>query len=211
MKFPLPFISAVLLPFLGAFDNLAAQESLAQEKSVRLQVREAKLDPVVVKTAFTVSLAITRAGVAAPTKVVDGKELVVLKKGERFAVEIRSERSGFVRVFYHNAKGDLIQLLPNQFAKEGFVKAGEPLFIGGPNDGYEIEVEPPLGAECLAVLVSTLPFTDENQVATLLKDRAFIEVAATDVTNAGIAVTKSVKLVPKEAAIGAALLHVETE
>lgn len=189
---------------------LSAQESLGdQDKSVRLRVREAKIDPKI-ETSFSVSVSVQQNGQPVETREVDGNNVADLKNGTAFVVEVKSERDGFVRVFYHNAKGELIHLLPNQFSKEGFIRAATPLLIGGPDDDYELVVEPPLGAECIAVLVSTRPFTDEGQVTALLEEKAFIEVPSAEVANAGVAVTKSVALVPREALVGVALLHTET-
>lgn len=189
---------------------LRAQDSLGdQPKSVRLRVREAAIDPKV-ETAFAVTVSVQQDGKAAETREIDGIPVAVLKNATSFVIEVKSERDGFLRVFYHNAKGELIQLLPNQFSKEGFIRAGTPLLIGGPGDDYELVVEPPLGAECLAVLVSTRPFSDEGQVSALLQEKAFIEVPAEEVADAGVAVTKSVALVPREALVGAAVLHTET-
>lgn len=200
----------LLLLSLGSVPQIRAQDSLAQEKSVALRVRAAKIDPAV-KTAFKVTLQISEGGAPVPTRAVDGREVAVLRNGKTMTVSITSEKAGFVRVFYHNAKGELIQLLPNQFAKEGFIKAATPLVIGGPEDTFELVVEPPLGSECLSAIVSTRPFTDETQVAVLLKTHAFVPVATSEVADAGVAVSKSVALVPKEALVGAALLHTLTE
>jgi len=204
-------LAALALAVADFGTPLAAQEAEVQARSVRLQVREAELDPEEVPAGFRVELAVSVDGAAAPTRRVDGRDAVVLQNGQRISVEVRSERAGSIRIFYHNAKGELIQLLPNQFDGNGSIAAGQPLVVGGPDGDYDIVVEPPLGAECLAVIVSTRPFTDEAEIAELLKTRTFLDLAAADVSDAAEAVTRSVRLAPREALVGAALLHIETE
>lgn len=166
-------------------------------------------DAPAIANAFGVSILLRQAG-----RVLEAgrspADRVELRNGEAFAVEVQSQKDGFVRVFYQNAKGQLIQIYPNQFSPDGTIRAGSPLVIGGAADPYEIVIEPPLGPESIAALVSTGAFTDEAELKAMLKEKVFIDVAEGKVPDAGVALKKSVTVVPKNSLIGTALLKTMT-
>jgi hypothetical protein len=168
-----------------------------------------KADAPAIANAFGVSILLRQAG-----RVLEAgrspADRVELRNGEAFAVEVQSQKDGFVRVFYQNAKGQLIQIYPNQFSPDGTIRAGSPLVIGGAADPYEIVIEPPLGPESIAALVSTRAFTDEAELKAMLKEKVFIDVAEGKVPDAGVALKKSVTVVPKNSLIGTALLKTMT-
>jgi hypothetical protein len=168
-----------------------------------------KADAPAIANAFGVSILLRQAGrvFAAGTT---GSDRIALRNGEAFAVEVQSQRDGFVRVFYQNAKGRLIQIYPNRFSPDGTIRAGEPLVIGGAADPYEIVIEPPLGPESIAALVSTQAFTDEAELRNLFQEKVFIDVTEGKVPDAGVAFAKSVTFVPKDSLIGTALLKTVT-
>lgn len=168
-----------------------------------------KADAPAIANAFGVSILLRQAGrvlEAGPSPA----DRVELRNGEAFAVEVKSEKDGFVRVFYQNAKGQLIQIYPNQFSPDGTIRAGSPLVIGGAADPYEIVIEPPLGPESIGALVSTGAFTDEAELKAMFKEKVFIDVAEGNVPDAGVALEKSVTVVPKDSLIGTALLKTMT-
>lgn len=168
-----------------------------------------KADSPGIANAFDVSILLRQAG-----RVLEaggnGADRVELRNGEAFAVEVQSQKDGFVRVFYQNAKGQLIQIYPNQFSPDGTIRAGLPLVIGGAADPYEIVIEPPLGPESIAALVSTRAFTDEAELKAMLKEKVFIDVTEGKAADAGAALKKSVTVVPKDSLIGTALLKTVT-
>lgn len=166
-------------------------------------------DAPAIANAFGVSIFLRQAGRVLEADG-NGADRVELRNGEAFAVEVRSQKDGFVRVFYQNAKGQLIQIYPNQFSPDGTIRAGSPLVIGGAADPYEIVIEPPLGPESIAALVSTGAFTDEAELKAMLKEKVFIDVAEGKVPDAGVALKKSVTVVPKDSLIGTALLKTVT-
>jgi hypothetical protein len=166
-------------------------------------------DAPAIANAFDVSILLRQAG-----RVLEaggnGADRVELRNGEAFAVEVQSQKDGFVRVFYQNAKGQLIQIYPNQFSPDGTIRADLPLVIGGAADPYEIVIEPPLGPESVAALVSTRAFTDEAELKAMLKEKVFIDVTEGKAADAGVALEKSVTVVPKDSLIGTALLKTVT-
>lgn len=166
-------------------------------------------DAPAIANAFGVSILLRQAGRVLEADG-NGADRVELRNGEAFAVEVRSQKDGFVRVFYQNAKGQLIQIYPNQFSPDGTIRAGSPLVIGGAADPYEIVIEPPLGPESIAALVSTGAFTDDAELKAMLKEKVFIDVAEGKVPDAGVALKKSVTVVPKDSLIGTALLKTVT-
>jgi hypothetical protein len=168
-----------------------------------------KADAPAIANAFGVSILLRQAGRVLEADG-NGADRVELRNGEAFAVEVRSEKDGFVRVFYQNAKGQLIQIYPNQFSPDGTIRAGSPLVIGGAADPYEIVIEPPLGPESIAALVSTGAFTDEAELKAMFKEKVFINGTEGKAADAGVALKKSVTVVPKDSLIGTALLKTVT-
>ena len=166
-------------------------------------------DAPAIANAFDVSILLRQAGQVLEAGG-NGADRVELRNGEAFAVEVQSQKDGFVRVFYQNAKGQLIQIYPNQFSPDGTIRAGLPLVIGGDADPYEIVIEPPLGPESIAALVSTRAFTDEAELKAMLKEKVFIDVTEGKAADAGAALKKSVTVVPKDSLIGTALLKTVT-
>jgi hypothetical protein len=168
-----------------------------------------KADSPGIANAFEVSILLRQAG-----RVLEaggnGADRIELRNGEAFAVEVKSQKDGFVRVFYQNAKGQLIQIYPNQFSPDGTIRAGLPLAIGGAADPYEIVIEPPLGPESIAALVSTRAFTDEAELKAMLKEKVFIDFTEGKAADAAVALKKSVTVVPKDSLIGTALLKTVT-
>ena len=86
------------------------------------------------------------------------------------------------------------------------VETDDPLCAAGHQELQHVE----LGPESIAALVSTGAFTDDAELKAMLKEKVFIDVAEGKVPDAGVALKKSVTVVPKDSLIGTALLKTVT-
>lgn len=80
------------------------------------------------------------------------------RNGASMTVFVRSDRDRYIRLVYHDVEGNTIQLYPNEFSDQGFIRAGETKTIPGPNDAFKFVTSAPFGAEVLKVYASAAPF-----------------------------------------------------
>jgi hypothetical protein len=73
-------------------------------------------------------------------------------EGEKMSFKLYSTKDAYIRVKYKSVDGEVLQLIPNKFHKENFVKAYEEIEL--PQDlgkNYNFEVIEPFGEELLIV------------------------------------------------------------
>ncbi|MDX8395946.1 MAG: DUF4384 domain-containing protein [Mariprofundaceae bacterium] len=80
--------------------------------------------------------------------------------GETIKLYLRGNKPFFGRVVYQDAKGRLIQLLPNPHRQDHYFEGGIISEIPSGRDQFELEVTPPFGAEKITVYASTEPTGD---------------------------------------------------
>jgi predicted Ser/Thr protein kinase len=80
----------------------------------------------------------------------------LLSVGQRAQLRLQSERDAYVYVWTTDADGAIVQLFPNEYEKDGLVKAGQPRLVPGTPD-YVIELSPSRATEFVRVLARTQP------------------------------------------------------
>ena len=84
-----------------------------------------------------------------------GTELMV---GEAVDIVVRSERDGHLVLLDVDAAGNMVQIFPNRFSERKGVsdriRAGETLWIPGPEGGFGFTIAPPLGEGRLMAIVA---------------------------------------------------------
>ncbi|MBD3290683.1 DUF4384 domain-containing protein, partial [candidate division KSB1 bacterium] len=82
------------------------------------------------------------------------------KAGEQMKFQMRGNKDFYARVIYIDAKGNKLQLVPNQFNSNNYFKGNETIEIPAPGSGFSITVSPPFGKEKVIVYASTKPQGD---------------------------------------------------
>jgi len=82
------------------------------------------------------------------------------KKGDKIRIYIQGNKPFYARVHYRDAKGEIVQLLPNPYRKDNYFNGGVIYEIPSGNDRFELEVSPPFGEESISLYASTSPLGD---------------------------------------------------
>jgi hypothetical protein len=82
------------------------------------------------------------------------------RKGEYIRVYLKGNRPFYARVLYRDAKGKLLQILPNAYRNENYFQGGIVFEIPSGNDQFQLEVSPPFGEEQIVLYASTAPLGD---------------------------------------------------
>ncbi len=109
-------------------------------------------------------------------KVWTNKEPAAFREGERLLIYVWSERDAYLKLDYYQANGEVVHLVPNLFAQQALVRAGQTYTFGGPDSPYEFLVKAPFGAEAVKALAGTQPFGPELTEAQATADaRAYLK------------------------------------
>ena len=79
------------------------------------------------------------------------------KKGDKVKVYLKGNKPFYGRVVYRDARGNLVQLLPNPFRENNYFNGGVIYELPSGDDKYDLEITPPFGSEGLTVYASTTP------------------------------------------------------
>ena len=90
------------------------------------------------------------------------------RAGENIEVSIQGNRDFYARVVDITSDGNIIQLLPNDYRKGNFFRAGIIYKIPDKEDGFQLKVAPPFGEDNVIVYASEVPLGD---IATENMDR----------------------------------------
>ena len=82
------------------------------------------------------------------------------KKGDNIRIYIQGNKPFYARVHFRDARGEIIQLLPNPYRAENYFNGGVIYEIPSGNDRFELEVSPPYGEENISLYASTCPLGD---------------------------------------------------
>ena len=77
------------------------------------------------------------------------------RQSEKIKVYIKGNKPFYARVVYKDAKGSLIQLLPNPYRMNNYFNGGVIYEIPSGEDQFELEVTPPFGSESVMIYGST--------------------------------------------------------
>ncbi len=84
----------------------------------------------------------------------------VFKKGDTIKIYIQGNKPFYARVHYRDAKGEIVQLLPNPYRTDNYFNGGVIYVIPSGNDRFDLEVSPPFGEESISLYASTSPLGD---------------------------------------------------
>lgn len=108
-----------------------------------------------------------------------------LRLGDTVTIECRSNRSGYLVLLDINAKGEMLQIFPNRYSTptaNNFIAANSRVVIPGPNWGFTIEAQPPLGRNKL-IAIFTEDRVDMNDLLGKHKDLEVITEPTTYLAN----------------------------
>lgn len=77
------------------------------------------------------------------------------RQSEKIKVYIKGNKPFYARVVYKDAKGSIIQLLPNPYRLSNYFNGGVIYEIPSGEDQFELEVTPPFGSESVMIYAST--------------------------------------------------------
>ena len=84
------------------------------------------------------------------------------KDGDIMTVTVTVDRDCHLRLYNITAENRVLQIFPNKFQKDHFVKARKPVTIGGIEAPYEFSLRAPFGNELIKAVASVRPFTDDE-------------------------------------------------
>ena len=113
------------------------------------------------------------------------------KESQKIRVYIKGNKPFYARVLYKDAKGNLLQLLPNAFRTDNYFNGGVVYEIPSGNDRFELEVSPPFGEESIIVYASLTQLGDLN-----LQDVGGVYEVKTKANDVGVR-TRGIKIKEK--------------
>lgn len=81
----------------------------------------------------------------------------IYRGGEAIQLSVRSERDGYLYLFYCDASQHVSCLFPNRAQQDNRIAAGQVLIIPAPDSRFKLRVGPPYGREVLKAVVTTKP------------------------------------------------------
>jgi hypothetical protein len=79
--------------------------------------------------------------------------------GEQMTVTVKAEKDCYLYLVYYGASNQVACLFPNEYQKENFIRAGQPVTVPAPDAKFQFTCSPPCGKEYLQV-IGTLQPTD---------------------------------------------------
>lgn len=84
----------------------------------------------------------------------------IFRKGDNLVVSVSADRDCYLRLYYKNAEGDVLQIFPNKGKKTNFITKNANVQIPSSGDGFRFTMGAPYGSEILKAVASTSQFTD---------------------------------------------------
>lgn len=85
----------------------------------------------------------------------------VYKENEKLLVYVKANKDCYVRVIYHDAGGNNIQIFPNALSEKSFkVSANTVYTIGGEDSPFSFTIGEPFGTELIKAFASSTPFPE---------------------------------------------------
>ncbi len=114
------------------------------------------------------------------------------RQSEKIRIYLKGNKPFYARVLYKDAKGDLLQILPNPFRADNYFHGGVVYEFPSGNDKFELQVTPPFGEEGIIVYAGTNALGEID-----LKDIGAVYEIKTKQQDIGVK-TRAVKIRPKE-------------
>jgi Domain of unknown function (DUF4384) len=103
------------------------------------------------------AVAPTLPGSAAPLTVKVWSSKNSYRNGEKIEIFVQGNRDFYARVVNINERGEIVQLLPNDFRDNFHFQGGKRYRIPDQGDGFELTVSPPYGRDRIVVYASEVP------------------------------------------------------
>jgi hypothetical protein len=84
------------------------------------------------------------------------------KSGEKIKVYIKGNKPFYARIIYKDARGELVQLLPNPYRSNNYFNGGTIYELPSGDDKFDLEVSPPFGEENIIFYAGTSPLGEIN-------------------------------------------------
>jgi hypothetical protein len=81
----------------------------------------------------------------------------VYQVGDTLTAFVKSEREGFLYLFYEQADGQILCLFPNKLQADNRIPAEQEIVVPAPNANFRLRVGPPIGKEALMAVVTPTP------------------------------------------------------
>jgi hypothetical protein len=81
----------------------------------------------------------------------------VYREGEVLHVSVRSEKAGYLYLFYCDANKQVTCLFPNDVQSDNAIPANQTITLPADNARFRLRVAPPFGSEILKAVVTTQP------------------------------------------------------
>ncbi len=127
----------------------------------------------------------------APLQVQVWTDKKTYRQSEKIKVYLKGNKPFYARVLHRDAKGVLLQLLPNAYRTDNYFNGGVVYEIPSGNDRFDLEVTPPFGDESIIVYSSPMPLGDLS-----LQDAGGVYQVKTKARDVGIK-TRGIKIKEK--------------
>jgi hypothetical protein len=126
------------------------------------------------------------------------------KAGENIVIYIQGNREYYARIVDITSRGEIIQLLPNDYRTINFFEAGKVYKIPDKGDHFNLKVSPPYGEDQIVVYASEVP------LGTVSMEQAGQGLRSFKGTRKSLAVkTRGVAIVPEAQNVGSGVQFFE--
>ena len=119
------------------------------------------------------------------------------RNSEKIKIYIKGNKPFYARVLHKDARGNILQLLPNIYRTDNYFNGGVVYEIPSGNDRFELEVTPPFGEENIIAYGSLTPLGDLDLQKTDGEKTGGVYLVNTMAKDIGI-MTRGIKLKDRE-------------
>ncbi|RLA95234.1 MAG: hypothetical protein DRG83_18840 [Deltaproteobacteria bacterium] len=83
----------------------------------------------------------------------------IYTEGEKLIIFFKSNHDCFLKLYHTDSAGNILQLFPNQYSRDNFIKAGRVYSIPDETSNFDFVVQPPFGSEVIKAIASMKPFS----------------------------------------------------
>jgi len=82
--------------------------------------------------------------------------------GEKLLIFFKANHDCFLKLYHTDSAGNILQLFPNQYSRDNFIKAGRVYIIPDESYDFDFVVKLPLGSEIIKAIASLQPFSTKD-------------------------------------------------
>jgi len=87
----------------------------------------------------------------------------VYKVGEKVIIYFKANIDCYLKLYHTDSAGNILQLFPNQYIQDNFIKARRVYSIPDETSDFEFVVQPPFGSEMIKAIASLSPFSIKDK------------------------------------------------